>query len=580
MQLNDIDLQSIYSYLDEYHYIDDDYKQNISVVYEYLQSLYSTTPQGDFYINHALSVAKLTASWRLDISVILAAMLHDVLIRNFATIDSIFNIVDESVIKIIKGFSDLQTQIKHLEESNITEETVIDVFVNNCSEAFYIKIAERLDILSNYIETKNSAAFIVAKNTREILIPLVKKINAYKLVDNLEELCFQVENNKAYEEILNAILFQKETCGYCMRQFLSKMDQIFDSHSNIIPNKLKTPQKYIKSFFYNERSIISLHRFVTHTQSEKAPWKSDLEKIKNISQTALYDLTLVIDDSCINDQLTAIDIFMDYYELILRSENVFLCGFYQTSNKDASYFLISDSMKNMYRFFIRYESSFLCYLYGNLDENSYNIRYNDNQNQIKVFLKDGKAEFIKKGSCVLDLAFTIHDDVALHFSHANLNKRSTPVPSYTILNNGDTVEIIKGKKITAELNWFRYLKTEKAINSLIRYFKKSSNIESGNNIKLITKDGSSTSIPEGSTVLDYAFAIHKDIGIHCSYALINKSKRHYSIDHVLNNGDYVIIVTSHETYPDYYWFRHAKTEKSINYLIEYFKKNTVYKLIE
>lgn len=567
-------LQSIYAHLSEHHRVDDDYRLKITATYNYIQTLFSTIKEKDFYISHALSVADLIASWRLDISVVIAAMLHDVFIREFATIDTITGFVDESVITILEGFVDIQTQMKHFEESNVAEEILLEVFDNNCSESFYIKIAERLDILSDYIETQNQSALSVAQSTREILVPLVKQIKAYKLVDNLEELCFKVENAAAYKAILDTVHFQKETCGYGMQQFLSRMDQIFDPYSNIISNDLKKNQRFIKSFFYDNRSVISLHRFVTRTEGAGASWENDLEKIKNISRTALYDLTLVVDDSCVGEGITAIDIFLNYYEAILRPENVFLYGFYHTTNQDAGYFLLSDSMKNMYRFFIRYESSFLCYLYGNLAEDSYNIQYNDNQNQIKVFRKNGRAEFIKKGASVLDLAFIIHPDLGLHFSHAKLNNRTSSVPVYTVLNNGDTVEVIKDKKITAELNWFRYLKTEKAINDLIKYFK-SKNTELGEEIKLITKDGSTATIPKGSTVLDYAFAIHEDIGLHCAYALINRNKKHYPIDHILRNGDQVIIVTEDDVWPDYFWFRHAKTEKSTNYLIEYFKKHTV-----
>lgn len=66
--------------------------------------------------------------------------------------------------------------------------------------------------------------------------------------------------------------------------------------------------------------------------------------------------------------------------------------------------------------------------------------------------------------------------------------------------------------------------------------------------------------------------IHEDIGYHCEYALINASKRHYPISYVLSDGDQVILFKSNDIHPEYYWFRHVKTEKAINYLIDYFKR--------
>ena len=65
--------------------------------------------------------------------------------------------------------------------------------------------------------------------------------------------------------------------------------------------------------------------------------------------------------------------------------------------------------------------------------------------------------------------------------------------------------------------------------------------------------------------------VHKDIGLHFDYALVNNSNRHFSVDHVLNDGDTVVIQESPIVQADYYWFRHVKTTRAINQLIDYFK---------
>ena len=43
-------------------------------------------------------------------------------------------------------------------------------------------------------------------------------------------------------------------------------------------------------------------------------------------------------------------------------------------------------------------------------------------------------------------------------------------------------------------------------------------------IKVATRSGEIKFIPKGSTVLDFAFKIHKDIGFGFKYAIINNSK--------------------------------------------------------
>ena len=71
-------------------------------------------------------------------------------------------------------------------------------------------------------------------------------------------------------------------------------------------------------------------------------------------------------------------------------------------------------------------------------------------------------------------------------------------------------------------------------------------------------------------MLDFAFFVYEDKGTCFDYALVNQSKKHYAVDHVLYDGDTVMIQKSPTAQADYYWFRHVKTIKAINYLIEYF----------
>src|SRR5699024_9715197 len=171
----------------------------------------------------------------------------------------------------------------------------------------------------------------------------------------------------------------------------------------------------------------------------------DLKKLKNFSRTAFYDLTLVLDDVIESEKkYSLIDVFMQYFEAMLRSEGVFIYGCYQTTQKEALYFLISDPMKNIYRFFVKTESQYLHYLYGDIiAREKFNLNYltRRNESRIKVFRKDGTAEMVKKGTTVLDFAFMIHEDLGLHFGSAILNQNERLLPAHTILNNGDTVEI-------------------------------------------------------------------------------------------------------------------------------------------
>jgi GTP pyrophosphokinase len=72
-----------------------------------------------------------------------------------------------------------------------------------------------------------------------------------------------------------------------------------------------------------------------------------------------------------------------------------------------------------------------------------------------------------------------------------------------------------------------------------------------------TPRGDVVDLPEGATVIDFAYAIHGDIGNHASGAMVNS--KYVSLNIVLKNGDIVDIKTEKNKEPSIHWLKHAKT---------------------
>ncbi|MCK9575132.1 MAG: HD domain-containing protein [Clostridia bacterium] len=97
-------------------------------------------------------------------------------------------------------------------------------------------------------------------------------------------------------------------------------------------------------------------------------------------------------------------------------------------------------------------------------------------------------------------------------------------------------------------------------------------------IKVRTVDNDLVVLPEGSTVLDFAFKIHNDFGFSCMYAYLNKSPNKAPIHTVLNDGDRIELVISRDLKNDQCiniaqlrWITYAKTEYAQKKLIKYFE---------
>jgi len=85
-----------------------------------------------------------------------------------------------------------------------------------------------------------------------------------------------------------------------------------------------------------------------------------------------------------------------------------------------------------------------------------------------------------------------------------------------------------------------------------------------------TPIGDVKTLPAGSTVLDFAYAIHSEIGNHCIGAKVNQVL--VSRKNTLKNGDQVEVLSSNSTMPDAEWLKYAVTAKARTNIKQYLKE--------
>jgi len=76
-------------------------------------------------------------------------------------------------------------------------------------------------------------------------------------------------------------------------------------------------------------------------------------------------------------------------------------------------------------------------------------------------------------------------------------------------------------------------------------------------IFVFTPKGDVIDLPIGSSVIDFAYAIHSDIGNHISSIMVNNKIA--ALDTELKNGDQVEVITKKNAKPNRKWLDYAKT---------------------
>jgi len=91
-------------------------------------------------------------------------------------------------------------------------------------------------------------------------------------------------------------------------------------------------------------------------------------------------------------------------------------------------------------------------------------------------------------------------------------------------------------------------------------------------IFLFTPQGDVIELHKDATVLDFAYAIHSEIGNHTSGARVNG--KFVSLDTGLKNGDIVEIQTNKNNKPTRKWLVYAKTNFAKRYIKNYLKQES------
>lgn len=79
-------------------------------------------------------------------------------------------------------------------------------------------------------------------------------------------------------------------------------------------------------------------------------------------------------------------------------------------------------------------------------------------------------------------------------------------------------------------------------------------------IYIFTPNGDIKSLPKGATAIDFAFAIHTEVGMHCRAAKVNGKL--VQLSYVLKSGDQVEIITAKNQKPKLAWLDIVKTARA------------------
>ncbi len=126
----------------------------------------------------------------------------------------------------------------------------------------------------------------------------------------------------------------------------------------------------------------------------------------------------------------------------------------------------------------------------------------------------------------------------------------------------------------ARYAWMKELRDTQTNEANVERFLKNLRMDFFNDrVFAFTPKGDIINLPEGGCVLDFAFNVHSEIGMHAQAGEVNG--KYVPLHHKLNNGDIVKVITSKKAAPSAKWLDFVKSTIARKHIEKYLKQNSL-----
>ena len=433
---------------------------------------------GDPYSVHPIEVANILTDLKLDSATITTGLLHDTIEDTYATYDTIKKEFGDEVADLVEGVTKISV-FENTANSNSKVENFRKLILATSKDirVLLVKIADRLHNMRTIKAiTKEEKRKRIAQETMEIYAPLADRMGMHLIRDELEDLSFEILNNKGRELIkkrLDEIKLDKKDL---FEELSFELSEILNSH-NInaeIYGREKTPfsiwrkvQK--KRVSLEQMTDIIGFRIILDSTDDcyktlgifHKKWNCIPGKFKDYISSPKINGYKSIHTSVIGSNKKPIEIQIRTNEMHEFAERGVASHWkYKSSEKFNSLsWKEYDWLKDLVEIIEKNENPEHSYEYTKLQMF---------QENVFCFTPKGSVIKLPKDATPIDFAYAVHTKIGDNAIGCEVNGNKSELQ--TILRNGDRVNIITSKKQSPSLHWIPITKTGKARAAIRRYW--------------------------------------------------------------------------------------------------------------
>ncbi len=432
---------------------------------------------GEAYINHPLAVARTMAEMRMDAESIMAAILHDVMEDTPVSREQLVDEFGEVVASLVDGVS----KLSHLKFDSKVEAQAASfrkmmLAMTSDVRVILVKLADRLHNMRTLGSLTPEKRRRVARETLEVYAPIAQRLGMNNFRREFERLGFQalhpmryraihagVERSKSrYTELLGKIevnisnrLEEMEIQG----RIQSREKNLFSIHQKMRDKKLSFQEIHdVFAIRIVVDDIDTCYRTLgaCHTLYKPIPgrFKDYIAIPKSNGYQSLHSVVIGPGGAEVEIQIRSVD--MDR----IAEEGIAAHWYYKSEDdkETPAQQRTNEWLKSLLE---------LQQNTGNALEFFENVKIDLFPDEVYVFTPKGEIMSLPRGATGLDFAYAVHTDIGNSCVAVKIDKYLSS-PS-TLLESGQSVEVITDKKIHPNPSWLNFAATARARSSIRNY---------------------------------------------------------------------------------------------------------------
>uniref|UniRef100_UPI004048B0A0 RelA/SpoT family protein n=1 Tax=Polynucleobacter sp. TaxID=2029855 RepID=UPI004048B0A0 len=429
---------------------------------------------GEPYITHPIAVAELCATWRLDSSSIMAALLHDVIEDTGSTPAELIDKFGVKVAELVEGLTKLD-RLEFQSHAEAQAESFRKMFMAMARDVrvILVKLADRTHNMNTLDAVPMEKRRRVAAETIEIYAPIAHRLGLNVIYRELQDLSFRYATPMRFRVIEGAVKRARGNRKEMVEKILQTTRMAF-AKSNLDVD-LQGREKTLFSIYNKMRSkhlsfsqVLDVYAFrvtvysidecyralgILHSLYKPMPGKfKDYIAIPKLNGYQSLHTTLL------GPSGVPVEFQIRTTEMHAVAEaGVAAHWAYKDGLPDMSE--VQNRAHQWLQSLIDIQDSS-----GDSQEFLEHVKIDLFPDAVYVFTPKGEIRALPRGATALDFAYSIHSDVGNACVAVKINGVQLPLRSE--LKNGDIIEVVTSSNSQPNPGWLAFVRTGRARASI------------------------------------------------------------------------------------------------------------------